>query len=521
VLALVGAYLWRRSEPSRGSERETRSADVAESAATPQPLQPAGAPPVEAEPAPLATREEAPGTSRAPVRGQLVREGEDSPLRATKLLLLASEENRVSETLTTDALGAFTSTRAFPRGELRAWVKDPRTKETLARHAAPFEPQRGVWSVPVPADEAVAAARRRPVPGAPDDSKAQVRGRVVDFEGRTRYRVLVRFVPQDERLAYGGKRTNLDGEFELELEPGRYRIVGGTAGASLTIPDILLVRGMNDLGGLVLDSPGTAFLAGEVLSAEAWPMGLVRATELATGAEHVTVATSYVHAEARTRFRMEDLAPGRYRVSFHAADGREFSPAFLEVDAPAEGLSFLATGSRSRGFRFDIHGPDGSPAREARVLARLRDRWSLVAEGGEAEVPVLYEEWIVLAPDCRPARGRFSFDPQRTSLDEHGGELCEVRVDLAPGGGGVLLCLDAERIGATGLLLEGGVGVPLPGVALGLAGEKLATSEADGLLLLPVENPSRPFELVKPGWRLLERRDEEGMPVALFARQSP
>jgi len=527
VLALVGAFLWWRGEPSRGSEREGRTAAAAETAAPSQVLLPAVAPPIEAEPAPLGPREEAPGTSRAPVRGQLVRAEDGSLLREQKLLLLASAENRVTETLTTDARGAFTSTRAFPRGELRAWVKDPESKATLTKHAAPFEPgSEAAWLVPVPAPQTTEPAEPERVPLVVDDDEALVRVRIVDLEGRPREDVLLRFVPEEDQLSLAMAETDGQGRAELVLFPGRYRIVGGALGARLEPTRVALSVGENELGTLVLPvSTGSAFLAGTVhgVSEESDPFGVVYLRELESGRTFAAHTVLFGTSDGEENFRIEGLAPGPYQVSFMGLDGLEYLPAALDCVAPAEGLIFRASAGKPLSYRFEVLTSGGSPAQGARVYARFKGRWMQAADEGDDEVPAGFgDEWLVLADGCRPRRGRFPQEAPIVEQDEEGRDIALVRVLLEPGHGEVVLCLDVEGEGPLDYLgSDVGVGVGLAGVDLRIDGARSATSDADGLIVLDVERAPERIELVKPGWRLLERRDEEGMPLALFARQSP
>lgn len=108
--------------------------------------------------------------------------------------------------------------------------------------------------------------------------------------------------------------------------------------------------------------------------------------------------------------------------------------------------------------------------------------------------------------------------------DEEGRDIALVRVLLQPGHGEVVLCLDVEGEGLLDFLgdpSEMGKGGGLAGVELRIDGSRSATSDADGLLVLDAERAPERIDLAKPGWRLLQRRDEDGMPLALFARQSP
>jgi len=488
------------------------------------------APPAEAEPAPLGAREEAPGMSRAIVRGQLVRAEDGSPLGELKLLLLASEENRVTETLTTDALGAFTSTRAFPRGELRAWVKNPETKATLTKHAAPFEPgSEAVWLVPVPAPQTTEPDEPERVPLVVDDEKALVRVKIVDLEGKPLRDVLLRFVPEEDTLLLATAETDALGRAELVLDPGRYRVVGGALGARLEPVRVALMTGENELGTLRLPvKTGTASLAGKVrgVDDESEPFGIVYLHELGTGrefaADTVMDLNLFGTSDGESSFRIEGLAPGPYRASFVGLDGLEYHPATLECVAPAEGLTFLASSGKPRMYRFEVLTRGGSPAPGARVYARLRGRWMPAADGVDDEVPCHGEEWLVLASGCRPRRGHFADETPVVEQDEEGVDIALVRVTLEPGHGEVVLCLDVEGEGPLDFLgSEFSVGAGLAGVELRIDGERRASSDADGLIVLDAEHAPERFELVKPGWRLLERRDEEGLPLALFARQSP
>lgn len=525
VLALVGALLWWRSEPVRESARDAQVARATESLSPSETLTPAQAVAAEAGAEALGAREDAFGTSRAPVRGQLVHAEGGQPLLERKLLLLASEKNRVSETLTTDERGAFTSTRAFPRGELRAWVKNPESKATLAQHAAPFAPEAvEPWLVPVPAPVSSAPAEPERVPLVADDDEALARARVVDLEGTPLEGFRLRFVPDQDGLRLTIAESDGNGVVEVVLDPGLYRLNGGALSARLEARPVLLGVGENDLGELVVPVPSTtAFLAGNVSAAseEGDPFGLVVLQELSSGREFASdpVFSLFGGSDGTNEFRIEGLVPGAYRVCFLAMDGLEYLPTEIEVIAPAEGLAFRAGAGRQRGFRFEVHGPDGSLLRESSVLARLRGCWLFAADEDDDEIPGGYEEWLVLAPGFRPARGRFD-EALIVDQNERGADIGVVRVSLEPGEGTALLCLDAEGEGLLDFLGVGG-GSPLAGVELRADGKLVATSDAQGLLVVDAERAPERIELLKPGWRLLEQRVEEGIPQALFARQSP
>jgi hypothetical protein len=438
VLALVGAFLWWRGGPSRGSERESVRASLAAPTALPQVLQPAVGPPADAGPAPLGLREEAPST---------------------------------------------------------------------------------------PSSESAELER---VPLVAGDDEALVRARVVDLGRQPRADVRLLFVPEEDGLPLEQAETDERGTIELLLEPGRYRITGGALGVRMEPMRVVLIAGENELGDLLLPvTLGQAFLAGKVHSAseELEPAGVVFLRDPASGREFAAdvIFTLFGKSDGEATFRIEGLLPGPYRVSFVGVDGQEYLPAELEVVAPAEGLIFQAQAGKPRLYRFEILTASGSPAAEARVFVRFKGRWMLAAgEGGEGVSAAYCDEWLVLATGCRPERGRLPDEARVVAEDEQGREIVLVPVTLQPGAGAAILCLDVEGDGPLDVFGWPGAGGALEGVEGRIDGVAIAASDADGLLVFTAEGSPEHIELSKPGWRLIElRRDEEGTPLALFARQSP
>ena len=529
MLTWVGVSLWWRSGPSREALSGARAAPGAEAQFRPDDLVPAR----EAEDEPVAvardaaepgllpgTREEAsarPAGPAAPVRGQLVHAEDLSPLLARKLLLLASDGNRVSEFVMTDALGAFTSTRAFPGGNLRVWIKDPRTKETLAQDEARFDPEReDVWRVLVSLGDD---------PGGAAGDEAIVRLRVVDLGGKPCSSVWLRFVPEGGTPRLEETWTSELGQIELTLAPGQYRVGGGATSARLEPRRVSLVAGENDLGDWLLPVPATtAHLAGRVLasSASQVPYAMVICRDLSNQREFFLQISDDMHAPpGEAHFEFDGLVPGPYRLSLLDIAGGEYLPRSLDVVAPADGILFHASDKRPRWFRLDVRCKDGAPVEDVHVLGSARGHWFGMGSRSR-EVPGCMEEWLVVAQGCRPARGQFRGDAAVDEYDEDlGADVSIVHVELDPGHGEVLLCQDVEGESPLCSFFDAAVGAPLAGVELRVDGVAVSTSDAHGLLVLDAARPPEKVELGKPGWRLLERRDEEGMPLALFARQSP
>jgi hypothetical protein len=392
-----------------------------------------------------------------------------------------------------------------------------------------FEPEAAeAWLVPVPARIDEEPTEPEHVPLVLDDDEALVRARVVDLDGGPIEGCRLRFIPEDASLLLEPAESDASGRVELRLDPGRYRLSVASLGARLGPRRLTLSPGANDLGDLVLPMHSArAYLAVTVVGPgeEFDPYGLVLLVELATGREFAWDSRSdygggVQEADGVAEFRIEGLMPGPYRVSFLASDGLEYAPRALEVLAPAEGLTFRASSSEGREYRFEVHRPDGSLAPEYQVHANLRGCWLMAGDEDDEEFPAAYEEWIVLAPGCRPRRGTFSAPVPIVDHDWRGFACGLIRVDLEPGYGAALVCLDVEGEGLLEFLGTEG-GSPLAGVDWIADGELRATSDAHGLLLLDTASPPERYELNKPGWRLLEQYERAGMPQVLFARQSP
>lgn len=507
MLALVGALLWWRTEPARGSARGEQVARATESLSPSETLTPAQAVAAESGADDLGAREDAFGTSRAPVRGQLVRAEDGQLLLERKFLLLASAGNRVSETLTTDERGAFTSTRAFPRGELRAWVKDPASKRTLTSHAAEFDPdatQR--WVVPTPTASAKEAGRQD---SRSTDSGVQVSGRVIDGQGAPVPSARVRILASDGEADVA--MTDDQGEFvEGDLQTGEYQVFAERSFLRSPPRAARIQLGRNELGDLVLPIlDGSCSLRGRILGPRFRYLRKVRIEELASGAR-LELTTSL--DEEGESFELAGLAPGRYAVALLPCDGIRYEPARLEVTAPATDLEFRAISGTSRHHLFEwTDAETGEPVRDVRIEAAVDGHFA--SYSGRERIPEGFDTWIARAAGYAPAQGQFttSFHPDPELPD---GELATLEVRLRRGAGTVRLALDAEA-------LERGIVRPLPGVVARRGDLRSAPSGDDGLVWESLDSAhALRFELF--GWEVVEQGE---FPIGVYTvklrRQSP
>lgn len=474
MLALVGAWLWR-AEPSRESVGDAQAASAKEAHSPPEPLAPAGA--TMSEPGPFArgAREDALDRTCAPVRGQLVVRGSGEPLSRRCKLLLASEGNRVAESVTSGESGSFTSTLAFPPGELRAWIRDFSSGRSLGQNAEFFDPgAEAPWIVPV---EPAMLARASPELDEYDpEPEFQITGRVTDRGGREVENAHIRASGPGSFGDYGWSES--DGRFTLTVEgPGEYTLSVELGFAQLRESGLHL-RDVLDVGDLVLPlDDASCGLSG---SAPSYGSLLL---EESSSRRRLDVPVGNGR-----RFEVSGLRPGAHRLTFFPTN-RRLELATLEVDAPASGLEF-APSTRHRSYGFEVlDATTGERVERGRVHAELGGHWG---EYQFQRVPFGFERWVVEAEGYSPKAGEF-----KGSFSDSAEEQTDVIVvRLQPGQGTVHRAYDAEA-------WDEHLYQPLSGVRARRGSLLGPPSGADGLVWEELDSALR-LEFELPGWRLRE-----------------
>ncbi len=517
VAALVAGWLVRsmRSPATRAAGDEPPTGPRAEGVEllSPEHVQPAPIDPVQdAASARRESRQES--VPRGILRGRLVLAEDRVSLAVERIVLLASAGNTVAETLRSRADGSFTSARAFPRGVVRAWVKHPEDGALLARHEAQFDPERaGEWLVPVPEPD-VPAVTRRPEPV----EATRVLGRVADLAGRPVAGALVKAYPRGVpgTIAYG--TTDGAGEFELPAKPGAQLLIAQGRFTRSAALELAVVEGANDAGVILLPAgPPAGDVLGRLVAEDGDedPLAVLVLRELASGRELATACEWQLFSSAedgRSPFSFQDVPPGEYELEVVAIDGRSYEPERVRVSPPATGLEFHARGAPAEEVELDVRDAlTGEALGSFVALGRIRGEW--VADLDNLSRVV--ERWVVCAEGYRPAQGDWT-DAQVVRAGE--GEPT-LEIALHRGHGAALLCKDLESDRLVVPEAEGWLTPGLAGVRALAGGRELARSDASGLLVIESDADPGRLELVRPGWRVVEDRVDEGLRSVFLARE--
>lgn len=460
-----------------------------------------------------------PAVPHGRLRGQLVRAEDGRPFQAERTVVLAALRDSVAETVRSDADGRFTTEREFPRGTVRAFVRDPVSGATLARHEARFDPEAaGAWLVPVAERE-----RRADRPVAHEEGDTWLHGRVVDLAARPVADAMVKGIPLDGRGEMAAVPTADSGEFELTgLEPGRHRLLVQGRFASAAPLELVLLEGPNEAGTMVLPArPVAGAIEGRLVAEDGDQdlFGALLLRDLESGKERVETTDFGLfepHAvEEGQAFVFRDVPAGRYELSLVALDGRLYEPEQMLVEPPASELEFRAQGPNTKGFRLRAYARESGEALGFFYAVRLHGQWfgDDTAAGKDEEMPWPVP-WIVWAEGRRPVRG----GPPEPRGDET--EPLSIDVALERGHGEVLLFKDvaSDRLLAHDFGAE--VAPGLPGVSVWSEGLSIGTSDADGLLLVDLPSDPGELEFRHPGWRVLaEDRLEGGIRLVQLVRE--
>lgn len=503
ALALAGllALVWLERVDREGPALARSMSVPDEPARTPSDLAAVQVP----EPAPLVAREtkrsrESAAPPRGRLRGRLVRADDRAPYRAERIVVLASEGQAVAVTLRSDSDGRFRSERAFPRGEVRAWISDPESGEVLASHRAAFEPEsHEEWLVPVPTP-----ASTEPVLE-PREGEAALIGQVVDLAGRPVAGALVKAVPLFPSGSRSFVRCDEGGRFGLGgLGPGPWRVLVQGRFAAAPPLEITLVSGRNDAGRILVPAePDAGGIRGRLEAVEGEgedaerPFAFLLLRD-ASGKELV-VPTDWglfrSGSEGAVAFEVEELPAGEYELEVVSLDGRAYEPSLLRVRPPAEGLVFRASRTPDRDCNLRVRDArTGDELERFVILVRQHGQWwgGGVSPGELARSPCAWERWVVLAEGYRPATGAFA----RAGTNE------PLEAEMLPGHGQAILFKDLESDRMFLPEPDDHFGPGLAGVVVLADGVAVATSDGDGLALVDLPRAPDRIEFVHPGWRV-------------------
>lgn len=493
------------SEPTLERGRERGSLETAPALESAQASSRASSP----MPLPSARESVAERVPSGILRGQLVEAESGAPFEAERIVVLATAGNRVAETLRSSADGGFTSTRAFPRGLVRAWVRDTESGAVLVKHEAEFDPvAAGTWCVPVP------EPLPEPLQRAPQEFEGtSVRGRVVSSSGRSLEGVFVKALPRVEGRALVTANTDAGGAFWLDLEPGAYRLLALGAFATSAPLDLEVVVGLNEVGRLVLpveDSPGP--LRGRLVAVAGTPdpFAVVLVRDLASGRDLVvTPHWGWFGPGDDCSFEIRGLPAGEYELSLVPIDGRRYEPERLRASPPEDGLEFRTFEAIGRGYVLDVRDERSGEALDpSTALARIRGQW-LGEDGAEHGFPLGFDRWVAYAKNHRPSSGDFAHAVP--FVDEEGNELGRIEVELLPGFGLAVLFKDAESVRLVAPAFDGAFGEGVAGAEVLADGKVVATSDGDGLALVDLLRAPERLEFRKAGWRVAGERRESGV----------
>ncbi|NOT31350.1 MAG: hypothetical protein HOP15_12965 [Planctomycetes bacterium] len=459
---------------------------------------------------------------RGTLFGRLVEAESRAALAVERIVLLASPDNSVAETLRSRADGSFTGTRDFPRGSVRAWIKDPASGELLVRHEAEFDPERaGEWLVPVPSAAPAQPARGEEPAKERAEEGTTVRGRVLDLAALPVANAVVKVFPLGAPGEVRHGDTDSSGEFTLPLVPGAHRlIVQGRFATSTAL--LVAAQGANDAGVILLPAAASAGdLRGRLVadSDEGDPFAFLVLRELASGRELGATSDWELFAGEKdgiSAFAIKGVPPGEYELEVVGLDGREYEPESLRVSPPAEGLEFRARGPAPVGVVFVARDElSGQPVESFLLLVRIHGQW--VGDLGSEAPSRAFDRWAVHADGYRPAQGDFT--GARVVRDEEGREHLELEVALGRGLGGAVLFkdLESDRLVAPGF--EGFLDPGLDDVQVLADGQVVARSDPSGLAVFVLARAPERLEFVRPGWRVASDRVDEGVRVVFLARE--
>ncbi|HEX6885128.1 MAG TPA: carboxypeptidase-like regulatory domain-containing protein [Planctomycetota bacterium] len=509
----------RQRAPEGTLEHLPQAPSLPHESREPSALVPADSPAARAAPeASPAAREAHVATPSGPIRGRLIEDPGGAPVRSGRLVLLSSPDDRVAESVRTDASGGFVTTRAFPRGTVRAWVKHPRTRELLARHEAPFDPEASrEWLVPVP------SALPPRAEAASEDVWAELHGRVVTLGERGAPDALVRVFSLAEG-SEGATTTDERGEFRLSgLRPGRHRVLALGAFAASEPVEVELEPGADEAVALFLPvagSPGP--IRGRLLeeSGRGEPFGALLLRDPRSGRELVFLSEFKLWGDdedGQTPFELRGVPPGEYELSVLAIDGRSYEPASLRVQPPCDGLEFRARAKPGRVYAMRVRDAVSGESLETVVfLGRIHGQWF----GGEEDEPVpdAFERWLVYAPGYRSATGDFA-RAMPAGENEEGNEVLEIEVELARGFALAVLFKDASGSRLVAPELSDFIGDPLAGVQVFDGDELVAESDADGLALVDLPRAPESLHYGLAGWRVVGEDEEDGIRFVQMIRE--
>lgn len=371
-----------------------------------------------------------------------------------------------------------------------------------------------------------------------DQVLASVRGRLVDTEGHGK-RGFVQAVPLGEppsRHAFPAVETGDDGAFAFSgLAPGPYRFLARSRRGEPTQEQRVDVPpGVTTLPDFVVPvQVGVGMIQGRLVSASGHGLEtqeLVRLRALGGGLEMLDSSSSgglFISgghilrgedgfADAALVFEFNEVPAGRFELSVVPRDGWLWDPPTLVVEAPSDAAVFTRRDdlARSELFLAALDAASGEPLPFAVAQLQLGGAWDesarLLDPKGDGPLATLSAgaplRWSVSAPGYRPARGTEA-DLEKTARGLEG------RIPLDRGWGVRLVLRDYGQ----GFLHDDAEGLvtalqhaPIANALVLANGRKVATTGADGVAEVVLDQKPGGLEVQAAGWHVLRSSGFDG-----------
>jgi len=208
------------------------------------------------------------------------------------------------------------------------------------------------------------------------------------------------------------------------------------------------------------------------------------------------------------------VPPGTWEVRPFGAPGLRFQPESRTVPAGAEHVDFDVTGPGPEKVLLRVaDDTDGASLERFNVACRVGWRWMGVASSADESLPMAADRYVVWTSAHRPEI--VTADAFVATRD--GARVADVR--LARGASEVLVFVDADDEAAVSDgVLSPLLATPLAGVRVLAEGRELATSDGDGLAVVPyLESGALTFELA--GRRALASEIDDGLRCIWMIRE--
>lgn len=361
-------------------------------------------------------------------------------------------------------------------------------------------------------------------------ARAVLRGRVVDENGVPWNDLSIDALQlSDDAEESLRTRTGIDGSYQFSAEaPGQMRLVFQPPSDTRTRElELAVPLGVTQAPDLVLERRPTGSLRGQLRcrTKDVVVRGSLRLRALdgsgyeaersfSFGGRRLVAALSGGSRVAREveptdnqEFLFVGLPAGMFELSAFSEDGHACSPASLQVQAPAEGLTmFFENAVALQSYVLTLVDAESRAILE-RVLAEVRIAgawWDRPARPGQGEALVTLPEgvgfeWRAIVPGYRMVRGSADdFRPEgrtrvATRAVQRGFGLRLRLMDRSEG---------PEGVGA-GWIIRRGIEA-VAGAEILADGELVATSDANGIADIELRGEPARIEVRLAGWRVLD-----------------